>query len=304
MVKIKRSFTTLLKWQRAITGFVDTITCQKTLQVLLVVLPFAGFIVITLFMFPKEMSQDFGVMSIWRYWEISTWFFLLVGLLLLLLGQWRMNFSLIWISLGLFFLIEGSAIYYGFTSFADGGMVSFPGIMVCLVILTIWIVLRFNYKHDVSQFILPLVAYLFMVCFFNVFSHDFVSFGGVHVDFYDPFPFMRQALLSLGILHFVFLPLFLFIKKWYWWIVVVSLFIFGHLVAWNYPTLGSILYYTDYLRLRRTAIVYLGLIFSAHFRFILIDSLLFIPLLVIFLMGPGWWAIRHIRRIRKSPRPE
>lgn len=217
--------------------------------------------------------------------------YVLGTLLFALVKQFQRDSFYVWLSFSIFYSL--GALIGKFNSFhllegmdRESSLFGLLSLDRAWVIALASVILMFLFGRGLwsrpNRLIYPVVVFFFGLSHSLLYTTDLLSFGGVHVDFYDPLPWFRRIMIPTLIIFMLVVIALAVVKKRRGRVLVLVLFFLCHALAWNQSRFFSIQHYTHVLTLIGSQAAYLmaAVLFHVGSFFVKSGAFLFLLLLV------------------------
>jgi len=132
-----------------------------------------------------------------------------------------------------------------------------------------------------NRLIYPVIVFFFCLCHNMLYTMDLLSFGGVHVDFYGPFPRILRIMIPTLLIFILSIIVLSTLKRRSLRLLFLFLLFLVRALAWNQSQFASIQYYTRTLALIPSAGSYMIGVLISHFELFILKSGSFLFLLLV-----------------------
>lgn len=253
------------------------------LETFLALFPFLIYLISFLGFIPRSLEKWDSTVFPHIFYYLSL-FYILGTLLFALFKQFHRDSFYVWLSFSIYFSL--STIIGEFNPFHLSNDFSVVLSMdrawiVALASLFLMFLLRRTLGTSPNRLIYPVVVFFFCLSHNMIYMMDLLSFGGVHVDAYDPFPWIRRIMIPTLLIFILSIIVLSTLKRRSLRLILLILLFLAHAMAWNQSRFSSIQNYTHTLALIRGAGAYITTILLSHFRLFFLKSGLFLFLLLL-----------------------
>jgi len=257
------------------------------IDTVLAIVPFIIYFISFILFIPSSIEKWTSHIYPAIFYYLS-WLYIAGLVSFILFKQFQRDSFYVWLSFSIYFslstIIGNFNPFHLFNNFQDDnrfGIVSLNRAwIVALISVFLMVLFRKIMFLRPNRVLYPILVFFFCLSHHDIYTMDLLSFGGVHVDFYNPFPWIHRIMIPILIIFILSVILLSVIKRRSLHFLYLILLFLAHALAWNQSRYASIQHYTHTLALIRSAGEYAVSVLGTHFVAYFLKSGLFLFLLL------------------------